>query len=155
MRKRRRSWKPLLAILKGKRDRAILAVFLFHAIRRAELCDLRLKDYGDREGIKHLRVHGKGGQIRFIPAHARAVRLLEEYLEVAGHRREADSPLFRAVATNLENPKQRLNPGSVYRNVVIHYCKRLGIEAEGLGPYSLRATSATHVLKSRCSRHNS
>jgi site-specific recombinase XerD len=26
--------------LKGKRDRAILAVFLFHAVRRAELCDL-------------------------------------------------------------------------------------------------------------------
>lgn len=132
--------------LKGKRDRAILAVFLFHAVRRAELCDLRVKDYGEREGIKQLTIHGKGGKIRYIPAHPRAVRLLEEYLAAAGHRRETDSPLFRAVAANVADPRQRLNPGSVYRNVVMHYCKRLGIEADGLGPHALRATSATNAL---------
>ena len=132
--------------LKGKRDRAILAVLLFHAVRRAELCDLRVKDYGEREGIKHLTIHGKGGKIRYIPAHPRAVRLVEEYLDAAGHRGEADSPLFRAVAANVENPKQRLNPGSVYRNVVMHYCKRLGISMELLGPHALRATSATNAL---------
>jgi site-specific recombinase XerD len=50
------------------------------------------------------------------------------------------------VAANVEDPKQRLNPGSVYRNVVMHYCKRLGIAAEGLGPHALRATSATNAL---------
>jgi len=137
---------PARNTLKGKRDRAILAVFLFHAVRRAELCDLRVNDYGEREGIKHLTVHGKGGKIRFIPAHPRAVRLVEEYLEAAGHRSESDSPLFRSVAANVEDPKQRLNPGSVYRNVVMHYCKRLGIEVEGLGPHALRATSATNAL---------
>lgn len=132
--------------LKGKRDRAILAVFLFHAVRRAELCDLCVKDYGDREGIKHLRIHGKGGKIRFIAAHPRAVRLIEEYLAAVGDCRERDTPLFRSVAANVENPEQALNPGSVYRNVVMHYCKRLGIAAEGLGPHALRATSATNAL---------
>src|SRR5690349_6791249 len=65
--------------LKGKRDRAILAVLLFHAVRRAELSDLRVKDYGERQGTKHLTIHGKGGKLRFIPAHPRAVRLIEEY----------------------------------------------------------------------------
>lgn len=132
--------------LKSKRDRAILAVFLFHAVRRAEICDLRVKDYGDREGIKHLTIHGKGGKIRFIPAHARAVRLVEDYLDAAGHRSEPDTPLFRSVAVNVEDPKQRLNPNSVYRNVVIHYCNRVGIEVDGLGPHALRATSATNAL---------
>lgn len=132
--------------LKGKRDRAILAVFLFHAMRRAEVYDLRVKDYGDREGIKHLTIHGKGGKIRFIPAHPRAVRLVEEYLDEAGHRHEADSPLFQSVASNLTDTAQRLNPGSIYRNVVMQYCKRLGIAAEGLGPHALRATSATNAL---------
>jgi len=132
--------------LKGKRDRAILAVFLFHAVRRAELCDLRVKDYGDREGIKHLTVRGEGGKIRFIPAHPRAVRLVEEYLESAGHREETASPLFRAVAKNIAHLKHRLNPGSIYRNVVMYYCKRLGIAAEGIGPHALRATSATNAL---------
>jgi site-specific recombinase XerD len=80
--------------LKGKRDRAILAVLLFHAVRRAEVCDLRVKDYGDRQGVKHLTIHGKGGKIRFIPAHPRAVRLIDEYLNAAGHRSGLGSPLF-------------------------------------------------------------
>lgn len=137
---------PPFHTLKGMRDRAILAVFLFHAVRRAELCDLRIKDYGEREGIKHLTIRGKGGKIRFIPVHPRAARLIEEYLEAAGHRDDAGSPLFRSVAANIEDPKKRLNPGSVYRNVVVYYCKRLGIAAAGLGPHALRATSATNAL---------
>jgi len=58
---------PPLYTLKGKRDRAILAVFLFHAVRRAELCSLRVKDYSERRGVKHFCVHGKGGKIRYIP----------------------------------------------------------------------------------------
>lgn len=132
--------------LKGRRDRAILAVFLFHAVRRAELCALQVKDYGDREGIKHLTVHGKGGKMRYIPAHPRAVRLIEEYLDAAGHRREPSTPLFRSVATNADDARRKLNPGSVYRNVVMHYCRRLGIAAEGMGPHALRATSATNAL---------
>jgi site-specific recombinase XerD len=137
---------PPRQTFKGKRDRAILAVFLFHAVRRAELCDLRVKDYGDREGIKHLTVHGKGGKIRFIAAHPRAVRLIEDYLAAVEHRGEPDGPLFRSVAGNVENHTKRLNPGSVYRNVVMHYCKRLGIEVQGVGPHALRATSATNAL---------
>lgn len=137
---------PSCDTLKGKRDRAILAVLLFHAVRRAELCALRVKDYGDREGIKHFTIHGKGGKIRFIPAHPRAVRLIESYLDASGHRSELTSPLFRPVAANLGNAPQPLNPGSVYRNVVMYYCRRLGISMELLGPHALRATSATNAL---------
>ena len=137
---------PSRDTLKGIRDRAILAVLLFHAMRRAELCGVRVRDYGDREGIKHLTVHGKGGKIRFIPAHPRAIRLIEEYLDAAGHRSESEAPLFRSVAGNRAGTKQRLNPGSIYRNVVMYYCKRLGISMELLGPHALRATSATNAL---------
>ncbi len=73
--------------LKGKRDRAILAVFLFHAVRRAELCFLRVKDYSERRGVKHLCIHGKGGKIRYIPVHPGAIQLLEEYLDVFARSR--------------------------------------------------------------------
>src|SRR5262249_1724740 len=41
---------PRSDTLKGKRDRAILAVLLYHALRRAELCSLRVKDYAERRG---------------------------------------------------------------------------------------------------------
>lgn len=137
---------PPANTLKGKRDRAILAVFLFHAVRRAELCSLRVKDYSERRGVKHLCVHGKGSKIRYIPAHPRAIQLLEEYLDAAGHRSDINGALFRSAAPNRKSESRRLSAGSVYRNVVMHYCKRLGIAAEGLGPHALRATSATSAL---------
>ena len=60
---------PPEGTLKGKRDRAILAVLFFHGLRREELCKLRVKDVEQRQGVAHLRIHGKGGKIRFVPAH--------------------------------------------------------------------------------------
>ena len=36
--------------LKGKRDRAILSVLLFHAFRREELCKLKVKDITEGAG---------------------------------------------------------------------------------------------------------
>ncbi len=138
---------PRPRTLKGKRDRAILAVLLYHALRRAELCNLRVKDYAERRGIKHLRVHGKGGKIRYVPVHPRAITLLEEYLDAAGHRTQAEAAIFRPVRSRLRRLDTPLTPGAIYRNVVMHYTKRLGILMELFGPHSLRATAATNALE--------
>jgi integrase len=46
---------------KGKRDRAILSVLLYHGLRREELCTLKVRDIHPRRGVLHLRVHGKVG----------------------------------------------------------------------------------------------
>lgn len=137
---------PPAYTLKGARDRAILAAFLFHAIRRSELCSISVKDYSDRRGVKHLTIHGKGGKIRYIPAHPIACHAIEIYLDLAGHREDKDGPLFRPAAVNLRFANQRLSAGSVYRNVVMHYCERLSIKMELLGPHALRATAATNAL---------
>src|SRR5690606_38887190 len=51
---------PPADTMKGRRDRAILAVLLYHALRRAELCSLRVKDYAVRRGVQTLAVRGKG-----------------------------------------------------------------------------------------------
>ena len=43
--------------LKGKRDRAILATLLYHALRREELCKLLVKDFKhERRGVAHLKI---------------------------------------------------------------------------------------------------
>src|SRR5262245_48229207 len=42
---------PPADTLKGKRDRAILAVLLYHGLRRSELCALRVKDLAERRGV--------------------------------------------------------------------------------------------------------
>ena len=65
--------------LKGLRDRAILATLLYHGMRREELCRLRVRDLESRQGVVHLRLHGKRDKIRFVPAHPMAQRLIEEW----------------------------------------------------------------------------
>src|SRR6266700_2007675 len=59
---------PPADTLKGKRDRAILATLLYHAMRREELCMLKVGDLQQREGVPHLRVEGKGDKVRYLPA---------------------------------------------------------------------------------------
>src|ERR1700722_6579003 len=77
---------PQAESIKSKRDRAILSTLLFHALRREELCKLRVKDFQHaRKGVPHLKVSGKGGKMRYLPLHPGTNRLINNYLEVAGH----------------------------------------------------------------------
>lgn len=88
--------------------------------------------------------------MRFVPLHAAAQRLIEEYLSLAGHGADAGGPLFLPVKNNrtLEGLDRPLDPASLYRNIVRHYGLATGINAEvnGLCVHSLRATAATNAL---------
>ncbi len=134
--------------LKGKRDRAILATLLYHGIRREELCRLRIKDMQSRQGVTHFRIHGKRDKIRFVPVHAAAQRLIEEYLGMAGHGEDSSGALFRPVKNNRsdEGLDRHLDSASVYRNIVRHYGLLVGLDVVGLCVHSLRATAATNAL---------
>jgi len=138
---------PLADSLKGKRDSAILAVLLYHGLRRAELCGLRVKHFASRRGIMTLTVHGKRSKIRYLPVHPRAVGLIQDYLEAAGHGSDPDGALFRPVKRPDGKLEKPLTSDSVYRNVVMKYAKELGISVEGFGPHSLRTTAATNALE--------
>ena len=139
---------PSEGTLKGKRDRAILAVLFFHGLRREELCKLRVKDLEQRQGVAHLRIHGKGGKIRFVPAHPAALARISVYLAACGHGHDTAGALFRPV----KNPRgggkldRALTPGKIDECVVRYYSRRLGISAAGFGPHVARATAATHAL---------
>lgn len=131
---------------KGKRDRAILAVLLYHGLRRAEVCLLDVGDLQERRGVKHLRVQGKGGKLRYVPLHPAAAARIEDYLVHAGHAGEKTSALFRA----LHNPGAggRLSDKGVYSNVVVHYGRPLKLTDLPLfGPHVMRATAVTNALE--------
>lgn len=86
--------------LKGKRDRAIIATLLYHALRRHELCQLTVKDFKhERRGVAHLRVSGKGGKTRFVPLHPAASGLINDYLAGGRPRRRRDRCPLPAAAS--------------------------------------------------------
>jgi len=138
---------PNGATLKGKRDRAILAVLLYHGLRRAELCALRVKDFAIRRGVQTLAVHGKGGKIRYVPVNPAAAWLVSEYLDAGKHRDDADGALFRPVKIWRGNLAKAISGTAIYLNVVKHYAQAADIPLEAVRPHGLRATAATNALE--------
>ncbi len=66
--------------LKGKRDQAILATFLYRSLRCEEPCKLKVKDPQLRGSVLHLRIQGKR-KMRLMPAHAAALEC-RDFLEI-------------------------------------------------------------------------
>ena len=128
--------------LKGKRDRALLAVLLYHGLRREELCLLKVRDIHDRRGVPHLRIHGKGNKVRHVPLHPASAERLHTYLEASGHGSAADAPLFQPI----RKTGRPMTGDGVYK-CVRNYAARAGIAVDGLGVHGLRATAATNALE--------
>lgn len=61
----------------GRRDEAILRVFMDTGARRGEVLNLSLADVDLEQGL--LRVTGKGSRTRFVPVGAQTVRALDRY----------------------------------------------------------------------------
>jgi integrase/recombinase XerD len=130
--------------LKDKRDRAILSTLLYHALRREELCKLKVRDFRHaRRGVPHLKVSGKGEKTRYLPLHPGTNTLIHDYIEVAGHSADENGPLFRPIRNNRTGQLEKaLTPDGVYK-LVRTYSAQLGFE---IGAHALRATAATNAL---------
>ena len=130
--------------VKSKRDRAILSTLLFHALRREELCKLKVRDFRHaRKGVPHLKVSGKGGKTRYLPLHPGTMGLVTDYLDVAGHGADDNGALFRPVKNNSGGGLDRaITADGVYK-LLRAYSAVLGFK---IGAHSLRATAATNAL---------
>ena len=131
--------------IKSKRDRAILSTLLFHALRREELCKLKVKDFRHaRKGVPHLKVSGKGGKTRYLPLHPGTHGLINDYLDAAGHGARRGGALFRPVRNNRTG---RLEGAITAGRRLSSWCGAIrrssGFE---IGAHALRATAATNAL---------
>lgn len=130
--------------LKGQRDRALLAVLLYHGLRREEAALLQVSDIQERRGIQHLKIHGKGGKVRYLPLHPVAAGRIHLYLERSGHHLDDKKvPLF--IPLRGKSTGAGVSANGIY-TVVEAYAKKARIEVAGLGVHGLRATAATNAL---------
>ena len=117
----------------GLRDHALLELLYATGLRVAECCGLDLDDVDRRHGA--VRVMGKGGKERVVPAGDAALGALDAWLSVRG---EARGALF----TNSRG--RRLGTRSVHR-IVKQRARAAGIDRR-VTPHTLRHTFATHML---------
>jgi integrase len=129
--------KPALETLRGKRDRAILALLIGCGLRRAELVGLRIEDLQLRE--EHWVIAdliGKGKHIRTVPVPAWAKRAVDEWTEAAGISK---GRICLRVDRFGKTWGESITPKAIW-HVVKAAAKRAGIQ--NLAPHDLRRTCA-------------
>lgn len=123
------------------RDRALFELAYAAGLRAAELVGLDVESL-DREG-EQLRVEGKGGKTRIVPAGEHAWRALDAYVERGRPELVADS-LVRDPALFLSRTGRRLATSDVRRRLRTAL-NRAGVQAAA-SPHALRHSFATHLL---------
>ena len=130
------SQKLSLETIRGKRDRAILAL-IGCGLRRAELVGMRTEDLQTRE--EHCVIAdliGKGKHIRTVPVPAWAKRAVDKWTEAAGI---STGRIFRRVNRFGKIWGEGITPKAIW-HVVKAAALRAGIQ--NLAPHDLRRTCA-------------
>jgi len=125
---------PNMHSVKGRRDRAILAVLLGCGLRRRELIDLTLDHIQRREDHWAIvDLVGKGGHIRTIPMPDWVKQIVDDWLSEA---RIAQGRIFRCVSRRGVVWGTKITEKVVW-HVVKEYAERLGVSK--LAPPVLRS----------------
>jgi site-specific recombinase XerD len=134
----RRFWQsPAPDTLKGKRDRAILAVLLGCGIRRRELADLDFKHLQQRdEHWAIVDLIGKGGHIRTVPVPEWVKTTIDVWVATAGIK---TGRLFRCVCRAGKSWGDGVTERVVW-HVVKQYARKFGLAQ--LAPHDLRRSCA-------------
>jgi len=134
---------PDLATLKGKRDRALLAVLLGCGLRRSEAVALNVEHVQQREGRWVIvDLVGKHGRVRSVPMPSWAKVAMDLWTEAAGITQDR---VFRPI-----NKGGRLSGQSLTDKVVAHvirsYAAPLGLEvAAAAGRMPSGETQSTRI----------
>ena len=123
------------------RDRAMFELGYAAGLRSEEIVNLDTTDM-DPDG-EELRVSGKGGKTRVVPAGEMAWRALERYLERG--RPKLANPARPDPALFLSRTGRRLSTADVRSRLRI--CTRRAAAGAGVTPHTLRHSFATHLLE--------
>jgi site-specific recombinase XerD len=124
------------------RDRALFELAYGAGLRAEELVNLDLHQL-DPDG-EEVRVEGKGGRTRFVPAGEPAWRALQDYLDRGRHALAVHGAAPEP-AVFLSKSGRRLSTSDVRRRLRL-WTRRAAL-ASGVSPHTLRHSFATHLLE--------
>lgn len=123
------------------RDLIVLGLLFYAGLRRSEIAGLLFNDISEIDGQLVIRVRGKGGKFRMVPAHPKLQELLLPQV--------ATSPLWK---TNGPTPLLGISVNTIY-NIVKKYAKIVGVTRR-VSPHSCRATAISQLLENGESPRN-
>lgn len=129
--------------IRGKRDRAIIALLLINGLRVCEIARANVGDLVRTEDCWVLRVRGKGGKIIDTRIRDDVYKVIQAYLKTRGRVVEKDA-LF--VGTT-HRAADRISRRNVQHMVKVRL-QKLGIDHPHVSTHSLRHSSITHLINS-------
>jgi len=130
----------------GLRDRALIAAMVYSFARISAVVGMKVEDYYPNGKRWWLRLHEKGGKFHEVPAHHNTEAYLDAYLEAAGIKDAAKTPLFRSV----RGRSQQLTESPLRRNNALDMVKRRAVAAglpRRVCNHTFRATGITAYLE--------
>jgi len=135
---------PDVSTLKGKRDRALLAVMIGCGLRREETASLMLERIQQREGRWVIvDMIGKGGRVRSIPMPSFAKAALDVWIRAAGFE---TGRVFRPVNKGDRLCGESMTAQSIFETVK-KYAAEIGLK--NIAPHDLRRSFAKLAHKGR------
>jgi len=135
---------PDPSTLKGKRDRALLAIMLGCGLRREETAMLTIEHIQQRDGRWTIvDLIGKGARIRSVPMPSWAKAAIDSWVASAGF---VSGSLFRPVNKGDNLAGDRMTAQAVF-NTVKAYAAALGLD--NFAPHDLRRSYAKLAHKGR------
>jgi integrase/recombinase XerD len=129
---------PSPGTLKGKRDRAILALLVGCGLRRAELLRLRVEDLQQREGRWVIPdMLGKGNRVRTVPVPAAVKTRVDAWREAAGIE---EGKIFRPVNRGGRLAGAEIADQKAVWRLVLKYARQTQLGK--LSPHDCRRTCA-------------
>ena len=126
-----------------ERDLLVLAFLFYAGLRRSEIAYLRFNDVLLIDDQIVLRIMGKGGKYRMIPAHPKLAELLMPELAKSG------TPFW---PQNSERFLLQVSVSTIYA-IVKKYAKIIGV-TRNVSPHSCRATAISQLLENGESPRN-
>ena len=123
-----------------ERDRMVLGLLFYGGLRRSEIAALKFNDLVEMDGQLVIRVFGKGGKYRMIPAHP----VLQDILLPNA----AQNPFMGNNTASLLD----ISVSTIYA-IVKKYAKMIGV-TRNVSPHSCRATAISQLLENGESPRN-
>ncbi len=128
----------------GLRDRAIIGILIYTAVRVGAVAELTVANFYDSGSQHCLRFSEKGGKSREIPCRHDLQLFLQEYISLAALT-NGKSPLFRSALRRTKTLSDRpMSAGDIAR-MVKRRCRRIHLPSR-LSPHSFRVTTITDLL---------
>ncbi len=131
--------------VQGKRDYALLKTMLGSGLRSAELCALSVEDIQAYRSQPVLVVNGKGGKVRRVPLHPKALEAIRAYWRAEGRNGDdPQEPVFQTLGKHGPYRARRLTYKAI--RCLIDRTRKAALIKRRTTPHTLRHTFAVSLL---------